>query len=541
MGVDGGPAGTDAADIDAATTPDVAAEARGDRPGPDAPIEGPPDAPSTTDALDAAAANDQVGVDAGIDGPPDADAVAVDGAGLDGDGPPQGVPDDAADGGETDADTGVDVPDVPINVGGDAGLEVFGDAASDAPVVEARLSCLAGDHDGGAPVDGGGGAAAPDAGAGDAASDGNTSFHWPNTPPASSPFARSTSIKEIVFTGRHRLYATGDTFIPTWGSDDNLYTPFTYGEVGGVDSGSGLGWAKLTGHDPLALTVANAGTIDAGNPGPYSGAFPAASAILNGVWFYGASSEDGNNGPCGYWCVGGPFIGFWISNDYGNTWAGPKDGQMTSLFGESALDGKKVKMGGPRFVDFGKEMMDSPDGKAYVVASGATDPSSPDNWIAADQVYLARLTLTPTTANDVTAWEFYGGKDAGGKAIWSHAFADIKPLLEWPNHMGSVSMTYLPALKKYLMAVSRPADGFDTYGGFDTYFLEADDVTGPYRMVQYLHDFGMSAYYVNIPSRFLGCDGKTMWIQYSSNDSTDENPPGSRYALSFQEVVLDVP
>ena len=107
--------------------------------------------------------------------------------------------------------------------------------------------------------------------------------------------------------------------------------------------------------------------------------------------------------------------------------------------------------------------------------------------------------------------------------------------------MGSVSMTYIAPLRRYLIAISRPNDGFNDYGDYDTYFLEADRITGPYRMIQYLHNFGAQAYYVNMPSRFISADGRTLWLQYSSGDGTPETPPGSRYAMSFQEAVLDLP
>ncbi|HEY2902857.1 MAG TPA: hypothetical protein VGL59_19905 [Polyangia bacterium] len=367
-----------------------------------------------------------------------------------------------------------------------------------------------------------------------------TAFHWPNMPPASNPYPASTSIREVIFTGRHALYGQGDTFIPTWGADDNIYTPFTYGTVDNVNSGSGFAWAKFTGSDPLNLTVAGAGTISVGAPGPNYGAFPSASAILNGVWYYGGSGEDGFNGTCGFWCVGGQFLGFWTSTDYGAHWTAPPNGYAGSLFGESDANGAKVKMGGPRAVDFGKEMQHSPDGKTYFIGTGATDPTATDNWVTGDQIYMARVTLTPSTANDVSAWEFFAGRDGGGNAIWSSSFANIQPLLEWKNQMGSLWMTYIAPLQKYLLAVSRPHDGFNNYGGFDTFFLEADSVTGPFRMVQYLQNFGVGAYYVTMPSRFISDDGRTAWIEYSSGDFTTEDPPGSRYAMSFQEVVLDL-
>ena len=48
-----------------------------------------------------------------------------------------------------------------------------------------------------------------------------------------------------------------------------------------------------------------------------------------------------------------------------------------------------------------------------------------------------------------------------------------------------------------------------TVGPFDTYFLESDAITGPFRMVSYLAQFGPESYFVNIPSSML--DDEVSW------------------------------
>jgi hypothetical protein len=42
--------------------------------------------------------------------------------------------------------------------------------------------------------------------------------------------------------------------------------------------------------------------------------------------------------------------------------------------------GYPVKIGAPKFVDFGKNMEHSPDGKAYLVAHGADHETTTKNW-----------------------------------------------------------------------------------------------------------------------------------------------------------------
>lgn len=84
--------------------------------------------------------------------------------------------------------------------------------------------------------------------------------------------------------------------------------------------------------------------------------------------------------------------------------------------------GYPVKIGSPHFVDFGKDMEHSPDGKAYLVAHGAVYPDARPrfenlSWITGDQVYLLRVIPTPENINDASQYEFFGGNSNNGEAI----------------------------------------------------------------------------------------------------------------------------
>ncbi|HMA53309.1 MAG TPA: hypothetical protein VKT17_02550, partial [Acidobacteriota bacterium] len=147
--------------------------------------------------------------------------------------------------------------------------------------------------------------------------------------------------------------------------------------------------------------------------------------------------------------------------------------------------------------------------------------------------------------NDASKYEFYGGTDARGEDVWTHDLAAARPLLEWNNRMGCVTVTYDAPLKKYLMCVT---DGGNTCSRMSTYILEADRLTGPWRLVTFMKDFGQQAYFVNIPSKFIGPDGYSAWLCYSANFAPDWNnekilpsPPGSRYGLVLQEIQLLTP
>ena len=389
-------------------------------------------------------------------------------------------------------------------------------------------------------------------------------FVWPSLVPEDCPFPQSDAFNGIKFLGFKSGYHYGDTWYPTWASNDTLYSPWTDGVSKRLDGYTdwSQSWVDpvhittaqgvIIGDDPMDLKAYSIG-IDKNSPAfPYHGRYPCGSLLYNGVWYYGtycldpAGSTD--YGPIKVnWPWMGPFVGFRYSKDYGHHWVNCPHTPEKSIFGETGLNGYPVKIGAPHFVDFGKNMEYSPDGKAYLVAHGADTTDTQyrfwnDSWITGDQIYLIRVTPSPENINDASKYEYYGGKDERGTPIWTRDFSKIKPLLEWNNNMGCVTITYNAPLKKYLMCVT---DGGNTVSRMNTYILESDRLDGDWKIVTYLKDFGEQAYFVNIPTKFIGKDGKTFWLLYSANFADDWNgekiksyPPGSHYGMVFQKVEL---
>lgn len=383
-----------------------------------------------------------------------------------------------------------------------------------------------------------------------------TSFIWLSSPPNDIPFEQSKELVGILFTGVHSDYRVADTWYPSWASDGNLYSPWTDGETYGMRSGSDgrdatTGQAVLIGDNPLNLKIKALGTTK-GDPSPYQGRYPCGSLVYNGVWYYGTyclgpSGNVTHDGMQWNWPVLGPMPGFRISTDYGKTWTDTPHTPAKPLFPEPAKFMGPLKIGAPKFVDFGKNMEHSPDGKAYLVAFGAEkDDSKPRyanlSWISGDQIYLIRVVPSTENINDESKYEYFAGHDEKGGPIWSYDFEDIKPLLEWNNNMGCVTITYNAPLKKYLMCVT---DGWPTVAKMNSYILESDKITGPWRLVTYMKEFGEQGYFLNFPSKFISEDGYTLWLCYSANFSQGwnniqlkTNPPGSRYGLVLQQVKL---
>src|SRR5262249_52987742 len=303
---------------------------------------------------------------------------------------------------------------------------------------------------------------------------------WPNQPPPGIPFAPSKAFSSVVFTGRNASYTDADTWYPSWAADGDLYSPWTDGVVDGQpclsfnqrqlgkylfgldpDSPALTGQARIVGDDPLKLQIINLGTF-AADPAPYSGRYPGGSLVHGGVWYYGTYTLEDIDGPCGNWCTLGPFVGFRTSTDGGRTWTETPHTPGMPLFDESASHSTRVRIGAPHIVDFGRDMEHSPDGKAYLVAHGASGPQGWANWIAGDAIHLLRVTPSPQTMNDSAAYEYFGGHDASGQPSWTRNFADIQPLLRWDQHLGCVTATYNAPLGRYLLCVSRPSDGYQS-------------------------------------------------------------------------------
>lgn len=394
-------------------------------------------------------------------------------------------------------------------------------------------------------------------------------FVWKSEPPSDCPFVASKDLTGIRFLGLKSGFHVADTWYPTWAEDDRLYSPFTDGTCPRLDGGNDLsisdgnsasgyglertstGQAVIEGDDPLSLRIYSLGLSHASSL-PYHGRYPCASLVFNKVWYYGTYCLD-PSGMAQYgdktfnWPWMGPFVGFRYSTDYGRSWHQCPHTPVRPLFGETGLNGYPVKIGAPHFVDFGQNMMHSPDGKAYLVAHGADTSDKKwrfynDSWITGDQIYLLRVTPAIESINDAAQYEFYAGKDKNNHPIWTRNFSQIKPLLEWNNNMGCVTVTYNAPLQKYIMCVT---DGGNTCSRMNTYILESDALTGEWKLVNYMKNFGEQAYFVNLPSKFIEKNGRIAWLLYSGNFAPDwnnmkieVNPPGGHYGMVLQKIEL---
>ena len=95
-------------------------------------------------------------------------------------------------------------------------------------------------------------------------------FVWKSEIPSDCPFRQSGAFSQIRFLGVKSGFHYGDTFYPSWGDDDLMYSPWTDGATWRLDgsweqSNSSLGehattgQAVMEGNDPLNVVVYSLG------------------------------------------------------------------------------------------------------------------------------------------------------------------------------------------------------------------------------------------------------------------------------------------
>jgi hypothetical protein len=78
------------------------------------------------------------------------------------------------------------------------------------------------------------------------------------------------------------------------------------------------------------------------------------------------------------------------------------------------------------------------------------------------------------------------GSAADSCCTTTSLFVQARPLVEWDKHTGTTTMTYFPALKKFILSISTATNYPMMTEQFDTYFLESDSITGPWSYITYM-------------------------------------------------------
>jgi hypothetical protein len=365
-------------------------------------------------------------------------------------------------------------------------------------------------------------------------------YEWDNEIPEDCPFERSTAINKVIFSGRYANYTGADTWYLQSGSDGNMYSCWTDGNIDNFSTNSNIrsqstGQAKIIGSDPLNMKFENLGRMWSGGANYY----PCISLIADDVFYIGTYNAFNHEGY---------FNGFRYSKNWNhfiaNTepgwkneyWTNAVDTEDGNFFDEKG----KAKFRTPHAVNFAKNNK-APDGKIYLSAHGYSSGNGANNWDKGDAIYLCRTNADPEDVTNPDSYEFFGGKDQLGNDIWVNSVGEAKPILDWPNHLGSESITWFPKLKKFILMSCRLKEKEENLPYNITTFWEADQITGPYKIVHYMKNWGEQAYFPNIPSQMINEDGRSAWMTVACNYSAANiNPHQCRYAASMHEIVFDV-
>jgi hypothetical protein len=364
-------------------------------------------------------------------------------------------------------------------------------------------------------------------------------YEWTNEIPGDCPFTRSEVIRGVIFTGRYANYTGADTWYLQSAPDGNMYSPWTDGYIDGFSTNSNIrsqatGQAKITGADPVNLKFENLGRMWSGGENYY----PCVSLIVDDVFYIGTYNAFNHEGY---------FNGFRFSSNWDhftdNTEPGWENPYWTNAIdpdGNFFNEKGKAKFRTPHAVNFARNNK-SEDGMVYLSAHGYSSGKGMNNWDKGDAIYLCRVNAKTASIINPDSYEFFSGYDSLGNAVWKKGVDNAKPVLDWPNHLGSESITWFPKLKKYILMSCRLSEAEDNLGYNVTSFWESDEITGPYAIVHYLRDWGPQAYFPNIPAQMINEDGRSAWLTIACNYGVPVmNPHQCRYAASLHEIILDV-
>lgn len=192
----------------------------------------------------------------------------------------------------------------------------------------------------------------------------------------------------------------------------------------------------------------------------------------------------------------------------------------------------KAKFRVPRAVVFGQDNNLSDDNKIYLVSHGYSKGTGTNNWANGDALYLCRVDEGISNVIDHTRYEFWTGSK------WSSSVEDAGPFLEWPDNIGGATITWNPGLKKYILVVHHNAKTGvkDCANEHRTIFMESDKITGPYKTIHYMTNWGPGSYFGNISAKWISKDGKTAWLVIAANCWAEPaNPKQCVYSCSMHE------
>jgi hypothetical protein len=300
----------------------------------------------------------------------------------------------------------------------------------------------------------------------------------------------------------------GDSWDPTWAQDDALYAAVNDGAGFGTLKRN-IGFNKITGNDPLALTGQLQNIMD-----DY-GEMNAPIATDGRNWKSGGSiSIDGvlymSIGMDRYVDAGYGGRQTRIdasiikSDDQGLHWTRPmKENLASPMF-------PGLRFATPFFIHYGKEYaaatVDNADRYVYATSNNGF-------WDNGDNYILGRVLKAKINALNASDWTFYQGGDGMRDSSWSKAMDKAALIVDAPGRCGETGVTYLPALKRYVMVAWYYPVGTGHDGKIESTefaFYESPKPWGPWKQVKKIPIEPQGWYIPRVLSKFQSRAGQDL-------------------------------
>ena len=351
-------------------------------------------------------------------------------------------------------------------------------------------------------------------------------------------YPKSSFIKKVEF-GKMRLHkGDGDMWPMTWAADDHYYG------AAGDNSGSPMNLWRIEDHPdkcvwgpkPFLFLVDNLPMdpkvyCQKPNVNHEWGIKPAGLLSVNGILYFAVELMNFGDNPA--------FnrqhnINSWIitSTDFGKTWN--REATLETFF--------TGRLASPHFLQFGRDYEGARDEYVYAYFPCTDDGNS--YWCNGDHILLGRVHKDKILERE--AWEFYTGDNKNNEASWGKDESKVKPVFSYPLMTGENHVSYNKGLRRYIMGnfsfmdrKGRPRPYHQKPGNSDDdsrfpsqlTIFEAPEPWGPWSMFYQDDNWGTHGdYQPNFPTKWMGEDGKTMWMVSSGTDDD--------YNFTLQKMTL---
>ncbi|HEY8010213.1 MAG TPA: DUF4185 domain-containing protein [Rudaea sp.] len=345
--------------------------------------------------------------------------------------------------------------------------------------------------------------------------------------PPSSP-KDSVPIVDVQLGKPIYLGAGGDSWDPTWAQDDNLYAAVNDGAGFGTVK-ENIGFNKIVGDNPLRLTGQTQDSMSE------YGVMNAPIATEGRNWKSGGSiSIDGvlymSIGMDRY--VDATYAGRQTrinssivkSSDHGLTWSRA----IAENLNKPMFPG--MRFATPFFIHYGKEYeaatVDNADRYVYATANNGF-------WDNGDNYILGRVLRSKINALNAADWTFYKGGDGLLDASWSDDVDKAVFIIDAPRQCGEGGVTYLPGLKRYVMAAWYYPVGNGHAGEIQSTefaFYESPTPWGPWNKIKSIPIKPQGWYIPRVLSKFQTRSGKDLQA-YIAVAGDWRNPKYYRYTM----------